>query len=76
MDMETVDWVKSIIKQAALEVLHEEPKEIIILSRIEIPIYPDLPSPVRASLIMDKRTLIVSVNIYRDGRYSSFNIHR
>jgi len=74
--METVDWIKSIIKQAAQETLHEEPKEIIILSRIEIPIYPDLPSPVRASLIMNKRTLIISVNIYHDGSYGSFNVHR
>lgn len=74
--MDTVDWIKSIIKKAAQETLKEDPKEIIILSRVEMPIYPNLPSPVRASLIMNKRTLIISVNIYRDGSYGSFSVNR
>ena len=74
--MDTVDWIKSIIKQAAQETLHEEPKEIIVLSRIEMPIYPNLPSPVRASLIMNKRTLIISINIYHDGSYGDISINR
>ena len=72
--MDILEWIKSVVIRAATENLSEEPQDVIVFSGFKISSYPDIPFPIRASLIMKDRTVLVTLNIYRDGRFDSFTV--